>query len=646
MLQNVKYMVGMAARRRYNRELKFTKDCTMEAFSEVARDIPFRVRTNVPEKKSMVEISKKKSIYMEEKLYSGKWPFQHMRYILNPYGCAPLTAASYFYTEKKTRVRFTVKGHTQEEDISDETAAANYHIVPIYGLYAGECNEIGIELLNEHGRVLMRKKIYLKTTPLPEELVDFAYDVERGGEAAWKLYFITGSSDTYPCAVDCNGNIRYYLRKQTTVYGVFPLNNGRFLYGEAKVYVPTYAHQHAILMHEMDFLGRVHNTFIVKSGLHHFATELPNGNIIGVSNTMENASEDCLVEIDRNNGRIVKTIRMIDILGSHYADMVDWVHPNAIQYFEETGELQICLRNVHSVIRIDYRTQELLWILGTPNMWKGTGLAEKVLKQKGEIRWHYQAHAACQLEHVRGKEDDLLYIMLFDNHRTNRRPSDDFDEAEESFVTIYGVDEKEKTVCRVKEYPVPKSLIRSNAQYDYRTNRVLAMAGVIPVKPDSPERRGEIIEFDYVSGRPVNRMKTKASFFSVYEFRPCMREMARPVERTGNYIKGEPAALTVCGKRVPDMEHMEKDSLIYECYVIDDLFFFKAKDHSIDRIYLVSDTFHYVMDYTDTYQTMERFADGVYYMLLSLWELCFGEYRIVTEKEGVFAKTEYTITIE
>lgn len=61
-----------------------------------------------------------------------------------------------------------------------------------------------------------------------------------------------------------------YLEEPSHPYGIHELGNGRFLYAEKYMRQPNYGNAHSVVMHEMDYMGRVYKTF-----LH------PNGFIIG-----------------------------------------------------------------------------------------------------------------------------------------------------------------------------------------------------------------------------------------------------------------------------------------------------------------------------------------------------------------------------
>ena len=67
--------------------------------------------------------------------------------IVNPYQIAPLTAVILFDTPQECAVRFTVKGKTEETDISGKVDVAVSHRVPVIGLYPGMENTVVLELL-------------------------------------------------------------------------------------------------------------------------------------------------------------------------------------------------------------------------------------------------------------------------------------------------------------------------------------------------------------------------------------------------------------------------------------------------------------------------------------------------------------------
>lgn len=67
--------------------------------------------------------------------------------LLNPFGRAPLFALIVFHSETPCHVSYTVHGHQEENSFSRTlTEETTVHVVPVFGLYAGEANQITVSL--------------------------------------------------------------------------------------------------------------------------------------------------------------------------------------------------------------------------------------------------------------------------------------------------------------------------------------------------------------------------------------------------------------------------------------------------------------------------------------------------------------------
>ena len=155
-------------------------------------------------------------------------------------------------------------------------------------------------------------------------------------------------------------------------------------------------------------------------------------------------SEDTLVELERKTGKVVKRLCLADVLADHpYFDYFDWAHINTVSYRPEDHTVLVCLRNLHTVLQLDWQTNEIRFLFGDPIMWKGTAYEDKLLSPAGEISYFYQAHAAYWLED--GAEAGKHRMIIYDNHWHKRRPVKGFDNDNQSYVRIYEIDEEQKT---------------------------------------------------------------------------------------------------------------------------------------------------------------------------------------------------------
>ena len=216
---------------------------------------------------------------VEQELHSGKWSFQNMLVIRNPYGESPLTALAIFETEKACRVRVTVKGDIPETDFVSELPMTKYHRIPILGLYPGRENRVCLELLEDNGEVAAAHVVPVWTMNLPKDLRNVIEVKKVSDQPAFQNILVSGGLGIKTCMFDRQGQIRFYIRRFAKGYGVFPLGNGHFFYMEKEVSTPTFTNPQTIQSYDMDYLGRTFMCYLTKNGVHHTAAVKAGGNI-------------------------------------------------------------------------------------------------------------------------------------------------------------------------------------------------------------------------------------------------------------------------------------------------------------------------------------------------------------------------------
>lgn len=582
--------------------------------------------------------------------------FEEMLVIQDPFYQSPLTALAIFYTKEPLAVRYTVKGKTKETSYSQTLKPCREHRVPIFGLYAGRKNTITIELLDKQDAVIKSREIYLTTEELPELLKDNIIKAKHDKKSVMDMVMISGGLNVLTCAFDAEGDIRWYLRRQTKAYGVFPLSGGRFLYMEKWVDVPSYSVSQACMMYEMDYLGRMYNTYFYKDGFHHCAREMePGGNILLGSNSLvDGYDENMVIELDRKTGEIVNCLNLNDLFDDTWKTWTDWVHVNSVCYQKEENSVIISMRNIHSVLKVDWETKELKWLLGHPDMWKGTNVCDKLLTPIGDIKWCFQQHAAYQLESFYENQPDTIQMIVYDNHWARRRPVDFYDKDEaNSYLSIFTINERELTVQMEDITTVPNSRIRSNAILYKEEKRIFNMAG--DLLPDIEGNKGMVEEYDFETKELLNRYFVKSGFFTAYPFEPDIEAQARPLPLSEEYWLGDTIAIKPFDKELDlaSAKHLHMVALTEEnktdedgdekeqCEIFlnfqEDMLFVKAVDHSISYIYFIGEQYRYYADLTGTYQTMDIFRDKVYQIPFWLKDLKKDTYQVYYDyKDGLY----------
>ena len=583
-----------------------------------------RLRTLMPKRRSRVFQAERIDETLEWCLDSGKYTEKRMLLVRDPFQTAPLTAVLLFVTEVPCSVKVTLDSG---EVFQEETEITKRHRVAIYGLHPAQQNEVHVEL-RQGDAVIYKKDILVQTGELPKELCDSVI-VKKQSETQSPLTLVFGGDTKYAYAFDSEGEVRYYLKQRTRSYGLYPLSQGHFLFLSKKVLAPSYGNPHSILAAEMDFLGRVYREYIVPEGIHHDGCEMtPGGNLLTVSSSMNMYVEDAVIEIDRETGKVVKKLCLFDVLSDHpYLDYFDWAHINTVSYQAEEHSILISARNLHSVLKIDWKTNELLWIFCDTEFWKGTKYENKVLSPKGDTPFCYQSHAAYFLDGYHS--GDVKRLIIYDNHWQKRRPVASFDKDKKSYVRIYEIDEKKKTVEHLKSYGTEKSTIRSNGVVV--GNSVFSMSGAL--RKTVENCGGKITEFDSMTGREKNVYLTKTTFYRGYSFFADFHALCEPMEKRDEGLLGvKPEALycpeetlkkvkwkpCCCERFFPIQDEKRRELARIHMDLYENTLLVNGKEHQVQKIFFRGKKHIYEKDYSETFQRLPHlFGEFCYSLAVS-----------------------------
>ena len=283
-----------------------------------------------------------------EYLSNTNYSLDNPNVILNPYGNCPLSAIIVFQTKDLTTPSITIRGRNGN-DLSHTYTPSKVHILPIYGLYAGYENKIIIEVSGK------KKELTIKTDDLPS---DFPSSNLITSNNTSDFYFTSFEDASYTAAFDGYGFVRWYVTGDYK-WDIQRLNNGHILMSSDKTISGNYS---AGLM-EMDLLGKVYYEYLIPGGYHHNVFEMNNGNLLTISNNISSDTlEDYIVEIDRNNGSIVKEIDLSDILDNKKNG--NWFKATSLFYDVNTNSITVSGYNSDIIINIDYSTLNINWIIG------------------------------------------------------------------------------------------------------------------------------------------------------------------------------------------------------------------------------------------------------------------------------------------
>lgn len=606
-----------------------------EIKSQYKKELPIEIETNLKVRSDITLHSVCTDQVIEDYLHSQSYTLNRIGVLVNPFRYAPKTAVLLFYSPEPVYVKIKVVSADADMEYQDASSLKQYHRISIAGLGNGE-NRISLSIYDKNdkeikkiqGKITLSDVKELETSPIVKK--------EITEESSYQQIIVTGGSID-PFIFNTNGTIFHFFdfrNLHTSQYGIYTINNGKFLWPVRNVGVPTYTNPYSCQVYEMDFMGRVSRTYYINKGIHHAACELPNGNLVSISSSLEEHTADVLVEIERKTGKIVRSIDLKDIFGEQYRNQIDWIHPNSLEYNAEDDTMTFCMRNIHTVAKVNWSTLKIVWMLSLPEFWKDTEYEAYVLKPEGKVHYSFQAHAAYEVKELQNKEKQERVYLVFNNNRLNRRPITGYEDDGYSYVCIYVVNEKEKTVRQIKDLQIDKSIVRSNARYDVENSRLYNMSGCL--SRDNVDVRGKIEEYDYESEKLLNRWYVLKDFYSAYNFVWRSDDFCKPVDLTSDYqfVCGETDLLTSVEIEWPETSEKIEKLYFSKPYIEETNFFFKTKDHSISALLFVGEHHSYQRDYTDTWQSLELHADRDYHCVVSLLGLEDDRYQIKVLIDG------------
>nr|WP_242550312.1 aryl-sulfate sulfotransferase [Enterococcus sp. MJM16] len=396
-------------------------------------------------------------------LASGKYDEDNIYVKLDPYDASPLSALLLFQTDEAMKVAISVAGQDEGSTIKnsfDEYTTA--HSIPVLGLYADTENEVTVTLTDEAGNSV-EKKVTIKTGTLPESIASVDVneaDTTKMDVGDSELTFVVPSTKR-AYAFDANGAVRWYsTRYNSHIFKELANGNLLFLTKESNA-----ADTYNVLL-ETDYIGKIYKRYDFSSSsaandtgkssgemtvIHHDGIELPSGNLLLTVNDGSNYIEDTMIELNRETGEIEKTIDLKDILPKTFYEnydstsredgKIDWFHQNSVEYDESDNSIIISGRHQDTVMKIDYATSEIKWIMGDSSGWPKSYQSYFL---DGDVKASGGQHAAIVLPDQDNNED-TTDVLFYDNNisvtRGDEATSEKYSEARQ-----VRIDEKEKTI--------------------------------------------------------------------------------------------------------------------------------------------------------------------------------------------------------
>ncbi|WP_318766491.1 aryl-sulfate sulfotransferase [Lactiplantibacillus carotarum] len=525
----------------YEQYSKSNSSTTTTTSSKVRSDSAVKKDINTRLVKTEIKAQSATTATLKKAAKSNQYTVNKMYTKVNPYGTSPLSAKVIFKTSSKAKVSYTVVGKSSKTSISNSVGKyTTSHNLTVLGLYAGYNNTVKVKVTYKSGKVV-NKTIHLKTAKLPSSLSSIKINVKTAnkkkmvvGTGNSKLTFMVrttisgkNQSKNFTFGLDADGNIRWYTTKPTS--HIFKqLSNGHLLIWTKSNSSNSYFDE----LVEMDYTGKVYKTYKFNhkawgktkgskkqnhNQVHHDVTELPNGDLIAtVSDGGRTYVEDTMIVISHKTGKITKVINMKNILpakfytqynatsSSKYMGKKDWFHQNSVYYDKTDNSLIISSRNQNLVMKIDYKTEKIKWILSSKkaSAWPKS-YRKYLLKASGKISWPGGQHAAIVDPTSLGKSGSLN-LLIFNNNVAvgSTKKSLESSSGKYSEGVEYHINEKTKTISQVGSYG--KSLGKSNFANIIGSNRYLSKSNrLIDFGWLNNGKSANIIEYDTKTKKAV-----------------------------------------------------------------------------------------------------------------------------------------------
>ncbi|MBS1486817.1 MAG: aryl-sulfate sulfotransferase [Bacteroidetes bacterium] len=300
--------------------------------------------------------------------------------VVNPFGTAPLSALATITMPVKGKFAVTVLGKPNGGISITKTFNSfdNYHQFPILGLYNNYANQVLVQFLSAAGTVRASQTITLQTDAVPNKPVlnIMANNLSPTDQSIYSVSASGSLTSLFPMGFDQKGEIRwYYSGDLFELFG--KLANGNLIVNSAQ----NLRFYHSPGLNEITMTGQLVRYYPVPNYQHHDVWEMPNGNLLVATNSAPvdfsspQSREDMVAEISRTTGQIVRTINFGSVIDPSRQTLPsedgpgDWMHLNRVMYTSADSSLLISSRSQCAIIKMNYVTQQIKWILGAHQFW-------------------------------------------------------------------------------------------------------------------------------------------------------------------------------------------------------------------------------------------------------------------------------------
>lgn len=336
--------------------------------------------------------------------------------------------------------------------------------LPVFGLYASFDNLVNLQLSFKDGSIqFIETTISTSAYVDPYKIYDRPNILKRrtaGDEFGFNFFFIK-SFFAGPVVVDTDGEVRW-VSPSAAAANTFSmgLHDNEFIVGDPVS--TSYSRMH------LD--GRIEIVNFIHDGLTHLHHNIDAGKIglfgeVGTFRSGINDIQNTLIEFNKA-GIILREWSVTDILRRYMAsygddpslfirDGIDWFHMNASTYDASDDSIIISGRE-DFIIKIDYKSGNLLWILGDPTKYwySFPSLRAKALTLP-------QGHLYPIGQHATSVTSKGL-LMLFNNGGPSFNQPDGApigDSRAYSAVSVYNIDKSRLSASEVSRFDYGKNIL-------------------------------------------------------------------------------------------------------------------------------------------------------------------------------------------
>ncbi|MGL4374675.1 MAG: aryl-sulfate sulfotransferase, partial [Turicibacter sp.] len=345
-------------------------------------------------------------------------PLNHPFIIHDPYENSPLSYLALFETKQPAKISVSIQGKQEGATLTYESDDYKLsHELVLVGLYPNTLNDVLLTATYEDGTT-EEAAFEIQTKPITPASISVNVTTHQSDETSASFYLI--NDDQYYYLIDSFGEIRWI--QNSTSGSLLLLKNGNLL-----TYNKPYFYYYQAMLQEIDFLGKVHETYYIPGAGHHSLYELANGDLLINSSdkTPEKFIEDQIFILDRQTGLIKEDINLRDYLDpSRFVGSLpqyvnesnnDWYHLNYAMMDEYDQTIIASGRSQSMVVKLDPVQQTIKWILG-PHDEVSEELQSHLLTPIGEnFSWPFAQHSAKVIDDL-DQNPDTTDVILFDNH--------------------------------------------------------------------------------------------------------------------------------------------------------------------------------------------------------------------------------------